>query len=58
MRYIIDLYHRTNDVHGHLLAEDADEPVVFHGWLELLRLLEPRPRLPEPTEPAGDGPSS
>ncbi|MGP4100331.1 hypothetical protein [Nonomuraea sp. KM90] len=40
MRFIVELEYGADGVHGLVTREDADRAVPFHGWLELLRLLE------------------
>ncbi|MCK2219170.1 hypothetical protein MF672_036050 [Actinomadura sp. ATCC 31491] len=45
MRFIVDLEYGADGVHGRLTREGSDRAEPFHGWLELLRLLErPDPR--------------
>jgi hypothetical protein len=43
MRVIVELHHTDDEgVHGAVIADDhsTNEPRMFTGWLELLRLLE------------------
>ncbi|MEW9550847.1 hypothetical protein [Nonomuraea sp. NPDC050783] len=41
MRFVVELEHGPDGVHGRVTREGSDRPEPFHGWLELLRLLEP-----------------
>ncbi|MFI6324333.1 hypothetical protein ACIBG8_42890 [Nonomuraea sp. NPDC050556] len=41
MRYVVDIYYTTDGMHGEVTTEGDPTPVPFHGWLDLLRLLEP-----------------
>ncbi|GAA3590163.1 hypothetical protein GCM10022419_085900 [Nonomuraea rosea] len=40
MRFVVDLEYRAEGVRGQVTREDCDRPVPFHGWLDLLRVLE------------------
>ncbi|MFB4263566.1 hypothetical protein [Nonomuraea sp. GTA35] len=40
MRFIVDLEYGADGVHGLVTREDGDRPEPFHGWLDLLRVLE------------------
>ncbi|NJP94724.1 unnamed protein product [[Actinomadura] parvosata subsp. kistnae] len=45
MRFIVDLEYGTDGVHGLVTREGCDRSEPFHGWLELLSVLEsPRSR--------------
>jgi hypothetical protein len=55
-RYIVDLERTADDhIEGVVARDGLSEPVPFHGWIELLSLLE-RP-LPAELEPGPDGPN-
>ncbi|MCX5205386.1 hypothetical protein OG897_28495 [Streptomyces sp. NBC_00237] len=54
MRYVIELYGTSESVHGSVAREGCETDREFHGWLELLALLEPPP---EPSPETGDGSS-
>ncbi|MEV6755265.1 hypothetical protein [Streptomyces sp. NPDC051214] len=46
MRYVIEVFRSPGGVHGHVVGESCEEGdtghrTQFHGWLELLSLLEP-----------------
>ncbi|GGV56458.1 hypothetical protein GCM10010277_57800 [Streptomyces longisporoflavus] len=46
MRYVIEVFRSPGGVHGNVVDEsdeegDAGHRTPFHGWLELLSLLEP-----------------
>ncbi|MFG2503083.1 hypothetical protein ACGFSB_33360 [Streptomyces sp. NPDC048441] len=46
MRYVIEVYRSPDGVHGNVVDEgggneDPGPCTPFHGWLELLSLLEP-----------------
>ncbi|WP_405651344.1 hypothetical protein [Streptomyces sp. RK9] len=41
MRYVIEVYREHDGVCGSVAAESCESPRPFHGWLELLALLEP-----------------
>ncbi|MEU2560843.1 hypothetical protein ABZ626_16120 [Streptomyces longispororuber] len=41
MRYVIEVYRSHDGVCGNVVPEDSECPHPFHGWLELLSLLEP-----------------
>lgn len=48
MRYVIEVFRSPGGVHGNVVDEaceegDAGHCTPFHGWLELLSLLEPPP---------------
>lgn len=48
MRYVIEVFRSPGGVHGHVVDEgcgegDTGHRTQFHGWLELLSLLEPPP---------------
>ncbi|MFE0100777.1 hypothetical protein [Streptomyces sp. NPDC059009] len=52
MRYVIEVYRSPGGVYGSVVTESGEETAgarPFHGWLELLALLEP------PPEPQGAG---
>ncbi|UBU17606.1 hypothetical protein [Nonomuraea gerenzanensis] len=40
MRFIVDLEYGADGVHGQVTREGRDLPEPFHGWLDLLRVLE------------------
>jgi hypothetical protein len=47
-RFFVELHRTTTgDVEGVVVPEGTDQPWRFHGWLELLRLLESVERPPE-----------
>ncbi|WP_371530559.1 hypothetical protein OG302_35815 [Streptomyces sp. NBC_01283] len=57
MRYVIEVFRSPGGVHGNVVGEGCAEAdggpghrTPFHGWLELLSLLEPPPD-PASTEP-------
>lgn len=52
MRYVIEVYRSPGGVQGHVVREGCDKELPFHGWLELLALLEPPAEAPDP----GGGP--
>ncbi|MFD9908868.1 hypothetical protein [Streptomyces sp. NPDC059063] len=54
MRYVIEVYRSHDGVCGNVLCESVGDPRPFHGWLELLSLLEPPS--PEPVGQEGAGP--
>ncbi|KUF17946.1 MULTISPECIES: hypothetical protein [Streptomyces] len=64
MRYVIEVYREQDHVCGSVASESCASPRPFHGWLELLSLLEPAladaagpevdPR-PEPSRPEPPG---
>ncbi|MEV0522999.1 hypothetical protein AB0I66_06200 [Streptomyces sp. NPDC050439] len=46
MRYVIEVFRSPGGVHGNVVGESCEEgdtghSTQFHGWLELLSLLEP-----------------
>ncbi|MFG2001137.1 nuclear transport factor 2 family protein [Spirillospora sp. NPDC048911] len=43
MRFVLELHHTSDGIQGRLIRDDERKPAAFNGWLELLRLLEPRP---------------
>lgn len=48
MRYVIEVFRSPGGVHGNVVDEgrregDTGHRTQFHGWLELLSLLEPPP---------------
>ena len=48
MRYVIEVFRSPGGVHGNVVDENGEEGdtghcTPFHGWLELLSLLEPPP---------------
>ncbi|GAA1928306.1 hypothetical protein GCM10009837_62310 [Streptomyces durmitorensis] len=48
MRYVIEVFRSPAGVHGNVVDEceeegDTGRCTPFHGWLELLSLLEPPP---------------
>ncbi|MGW5867756.1 hypothetical protein ACWFRJ_37080 [Streptomyces sp. NPDC055239] len=48
MRYVIEVFRSPGGVHGNVVDEgdqqgDTGHCTQFHGWLELLSLLEPPP---------------
>ncbi|MEU6003738.1 hypothetical protein ABZ837_38785 [Streptomyces sp. NPDC047197] len=48
MRYVIEVFRSPGGVHGNVVDEDIEKEgsgrcTPFHGWLELLSLLEPPP---------------
>lgn len=48
MRYVIEVFRSPGGVHGNVVDEGNEEGdtgrcMPFHGWLELLSLLEPPP---------------
>ncbi|MFE6160566.1 hypothetical protein ACFQ7F_16830 [Streptomyces sp. NPDC056486] len=48
MRYVIEVFRSPGGVHGNVVDEDNEDGnkghcTQFHGWLELLSLLEPPP---------------
>ncbi|MEV0321423.1 hypothetical protein ACIBKX_34375 [Streptomyces sp. NPDC050658] len=50
MRYVIEVFRSPGGVHGSVVdeggtEEEAGRRTPFHGWLELLALLEPPPEL-------------
>ena len=56
MRYIIEVFRSPGGVHGNVVDEECEQGnsgrgTPFHGWLELLSLLEPPPD-PPTAEPA------
>ncbi|MFD9883103.1 hypothetical protein ACFWZT_16795 [Streptomyces alboflavus] len=53
MRYVIEVYREHDGVCGSVAAESCGSPRPFHGWLELLALLEP----PLPEGAGREGPS-
>ncbi|WP_030573250.1 hypothetical protein [Streptomyces aureocirculatus] len=59
MRYVIEVYLDQDRVCGSVASESCASPQPFHGWLELLSLLEPplkdgaRPEVPPRPEPPG-----
>ncbi|GGO49271.1 MULTISPECIES: hypothetical protein [Streptomyces] len=52
MRYVIEVYRSHDGVCGSVASESCASPRPFHGWLELLSLLEP----PQPDGAAQDVP--
>ncbi|MFG2651807.1 hypothetical protein [Streptomyces sp. NPDC048436] len=55
MRYVIEVFRSPGGVHGNVVDEDGQDggsglSTPFHGWLELLSLLEPPPEHPEAAE--------
>ncbi|MFG3438824.1 nuclear transport factor 2 family protein [Nonomuraea sp. NPDC047897] len=51
MHFVLDLHHSSDGVRGQVLRNGADGPEDFSGWLELFRLLEPRPATgPDPVQ--------
>ncbi|MEI5100768.1 hypothetical protein RB200_22390 [Streptomyces sp. PmtG] len=54
MRYVIEVYRSHEGVAGSVACEDSESPRPFHGWLELLALLEP----PSPEVPGWSGTAS
>jgi hypothetical protein len=48
VRYILELKQQDGSVLGTVLPEGATDPVEFHGWLELLRMLETDPATAHP----------
>ena len=40
MRFILELEYGADGVYGQVTREGCDRPEPFHGWLELLRVLE------------------
>ena len=55
MRYIIELHHHGDEVHGHVRIDGYAEPMPFRSWLELLRLLESPPPSSGRSEPHPPG---
>lgn len=43
MRFILDLHHTPDGIHGQVIRDEPGQSESFNGWLELLRLLEPAP---------------
>ncbi|EPH42667.1 hypothetical protein ABT390_10590 [Streptomyces aurantiacus] len=52
MRYVIEVYRSHDGVCGSVASESCGSARPFHGWLELLSLLEP----PLPESVTQDGP--
>jgi hypothetical protein len=58
VRYVIEVFRSPGGVHGNVVDEDGQNSqdggpghaTPFHGWLELLSLLEPPPEHPEASE--------
>ncbi|WP_170223799.1 hypothetical protein [Nonomuraea turkmeniaca] len=40
MRFVVDLEYGADGVQGQVTCEGSDRPEPFHGWLDLLRVLE------------------
>ncbi|MFG1705725.1 hypothetical protein ACFLIM_21260 [Nonomuraea sp. M3C6] len=40
MRFVVELEYGMDGVHGQVTREGSERPEPFHGWLELLRVLE------------------
>jgi hypothetical protein len=52
MRFVLDLRQTAQGVEGEVTREGSGAAEPFCGWLELLRLLEPRPASsPDPSDP-------
>ena len=63
MHFGVEILSSDGDlIQGTVLADGGDQPVPFFGWLELLRLLEPRGSSSPPLEfrraPTGSGATS
>ncbi|MFE0131065.1 hypothetical protein ACFWY6_05705 [Streptomyces sp. NPDC059037] len=58
VRYVIEVFRSPGGVHGNVVdeedgEEDTGRGTPFHGWLELLSLLEPPPES-APSSATGD----
>jgi hypothetical protein len=52
VRILIELHrNRTGALEGAVVHEGSDQPQPFHGWLELLRVLEAVIGPPKGSEP-------
>lgn len=40
MRFVVEMEYGEDGVHGLVTREDSDRAEPFHGWLDLLRVLE------------------
>ncbi|SEG97350.1 hypothetical protein SAMN05444920_110327 [Nonomuraea solani] len=40
MRFVLDLEYGADGVRGQVTRQGCDRPEPFHGWLDLLRVLE------------------